>query len=89
MRSTVPVSGSTANVVVDIAISSGTSVQLVQNGHAPVAISACEIHVNDTVMLWAPLENLVPGGWLDPLGYTASLGDITFGAQQVIVVRDR
>ena len=84
---TVPVSGSTAHAMVDIAIGTGTSVQLVQNGHAPEPISACEMHVSDHVMVWAPLDGLVPGGWVDPEGDTVSLSDVTFGAQQLIIVR--
>jgi hypothetical protein len=83
----VPLSGGTARATVDIAISTGTSVQLVQNGHAPEPISACEMHVNDNVMVWAPLDGLVPGGWVDSQGDTMSLSDVTFGAQQLIIVR--
>jgi hypothetical protein len=84
---TVPVSGSTANATVDIAIGTSTSVQLVQNGHAPVPISPCEMRVHDNVMVWAPLDGLVPGGWVDSQGDTLSLSDVTFGATQLIIVR--
>jgi hypothetical protein len=83
----VPVSGSTVPDVVDIAIGTGTSVQLVWNGHAPEPISACELRVSDQVMVWAALDGLVPGGWVDSEGDTLSLSDATFGAQQLIVVR--
>ena len=83
----VPVSGSTVPDVVDIAIGTGTSVQLVRNGHAPEPISACELRVSDQVMVWAALDGLVPGGWVDSEGDTLSLSDATFGAQQLIVVR--
>jgi len=82
---TVPVNGSTATV--DIAISTATSVQLVQNGHAPVPISACEMRVHDNVMVWAPLDGVIPGGLVTSQGVTLSLDDVTFGAQQLIIVR--
>jgi hypothetical protein len=84
---TVPVSGSAVHDMVDIAIGTMTSVQVVQNGHAPVPISACEMRVNDKVMVWAALDGLIPGGVLDAQGDTLSLNDVTFGAQQIIIVR--
>ena len=84
---TVPVSGSSALATVDIAIGTGTSVQLVQNGHAPEPISACEMRVGDKVMVWAPLDGLFAGGWVDSQGDTSSLSEVTFGAQQLMIVR--
>jgi hypothetical protein len=45
------------------------------------------MRVHDNVMVWAPLDGLVPGGWVDSQGDTLSLGDVTFGAQQLIIVR--
>jgi hypothetical protein len=84
---TVPVNGSSAQATVDIAIGTETSVQLVQNGHAPEPISACAMRVGDKVMVWAPLAGIFTGGWVDSQGDTSSLSEVTFGAQQLIIVR--
>lgn len=83
----VPVNGGNTLVTADLAIGTTTSVQLVQNGHAPEPISACQIHANDKVMIWVPLDGLTPGGLVDSQGDTLSFNDVTFVAQQLIVVR--
>jgi hypothetical protein len=84
---TLPASGNTAHAMVDIAIGSGTSIQLVQNGHAPEPVSACIMRAGDKVIVWPALEGLIPGGWVDANGDTSSLSDVTFGVQQLTIVR--
>ena len=55
---------------------------------APLAVlTLAALRVSDQVMVWAALDGLVPGGWVDPQGDTVSLSEATFGAQQLIVVR--
>jgi hypothetical protein len=84
---TIPVNASTANATVDIAIGKGTPVLLLLNGHAPEPLSACGIHVGDKVTVWAGLEGVFAGGWVNAQGDTVSLNDVTFAAQQLIIVR--
>jgi hypothetical protein len=84
---TIPVNASTASATVDIAIGKGTPVLMVLNGHAPEPLSACGIHVGDKVAVWAGLDGVIPGGWVNAQGDTVSLNDVTFAAQQLIIVR--
>lgn len=83
----IPVNESTATATVDIAIGKGTPVLLVLNGHAPEPVSACAMHAGDKVAVWAGLEGVIAGGWVNAQGDTVSLNDVSFVAQQLIIVR--
>jgi hypothetical protein len=83
----IPVSGSPATAIVDVAFSKEAPVLLSVNGHEPEAVSACAIRVGDKVAVWAGLEGVTAAGLVNAQGDTLSLNDVTFAAVQMIIVR--